>query len=56
MTHEKTQALMNEINAAFKSNVLTTASDPNYEVTCLPTGLLPIDLLLHGGLPRGRFV
>lgn len=56
MTSTKVKELMAEINGAFKDTVLTTANDPNYTVTYLPTGLVPIDLLLHGGLPRGRFV
>jgi recombination protein RecA len=56
MANSKVQDLISEINGAFKSNVLTTATDPHYIVEYLPTGLVPIDLLLHGGLPRGRFV
>jgi recombination protein RecA len=31
-------------------------SDPAFEMTVLPTGVLPIDYLLRGGLPRGRMV
>ena len=43
------------INATFKEEVLKTASDPSFVVTYLPTGVLPVDVLFGGGLPRGRF-
>lgn len=43
------------INALFKEDVLKVASDPSFVVRYLPTGVLPIDVLWGGGLPRGRF-
>lgn len=48
--------LMAEINSLLKSDVLKLASDDSLVVEYLPTGVLPIDILLQGGLPRGRFV
>jgi recombination protein RecA len=36
--------------------VLFKASDPKYIVDFIPTGIVPIDIILGGGIPRGRFV
>lgn len=36
--------------------VVRLASDVAYKVDYIPTGLLPIDILLQGGMPMGRFV
>ena len=47
--------LMADINATLKSPVLKMASDESLKVTYIPTGVLPIDSLLQGGIPRGRF-
>lgn len=52
----KARDLMNTINATLKAPVLKMASDDDLKVTYLPTGVLPIDTLLQGGIPRGRFV
>ena len=52
----KARELMDSINATLKAPVLKMASDDNLKVTYLPTGVLPIDTLLQGGIPRGRFV
>jgi len=48
--------LMAEINSLLKGDVLKLASDDSLVVEYLPTGVLPIDILLQGGLPRGRFI
>jgi len=57
MTSKKLPAdLIAEINKQFGKGTLTKASDPYYKVTHLPTGIAPIDDLLHGGIPFGRFV
>lgn len=45
-----------EINKLMGGNVLQMGSDKRYEVTYMSTGLLPIDIALNGGIPRGRFV
>lgn len=49
------QDLMREINKALGEGTVRLGSDPDLVVTFLPTGVLPIDVLLEGGLPRGRF-
>lgn len=49
------QDLMKQINKAMGEGTVRLASDPDLQVTYLPTGILPIDVLLEGGLPRGRF-
>lgn len=48
--------LMAEINAALKGPVLRLGSDLDLKVSYLPTEVLPIDILLQGGIPRGRFI
>lgn len=48
--------LMNLVNSTLKKDVLTTANDPRYTASFTSTGLLPVDVLLQGGIPRGRFV
>jgi recombination protein RecA len=56
----KAQELMEQVNAALgakgKPPVVRMASDPEFVTTYTPTGLLPMDVLLQGGMPRGRFV
>lgn len=52
----KAQDLMNEINATLKAPVLKMGSDPSLRVEYLPTNILPIDILLQGGIPKGRFI
>lgn len=50
------EELKKMINAQFGPGTITLGSDPDLKVTYLPTGVLPFDLLLQGGLPYGRFV
>lgn len=52
----KAQDLMNEVNATLKSPMLKMGSDPSLVVEYLPTNILPIDILLQGGIPKGRFI
>ena len=47
--------LMKEINTALGANTVTLGSDDSLVVHRLPTGVLPIDDLLDGGIPTGRF-
>lgn len=47
--------LMQEINKALGSNTVMLGSDKSLVVERLRTGVLPIDHLLDGGIPRGRF-
>jgi len=49
------QELAAEINKLVPGAVMM-GSDPSLEMSVLPTGVLPIDYLLRGGLPRGRMV
>lgn len=56
MANSKAIELMNAVNATLKKPVVTTAADPKYTTTYTPTGLLPTDILFHGGIPRGRFI
>lgn len=48
--------LKREINNAFGEGTVFTGNDERLTVKYLPTGLLPIDVLLRGGLPAGRMV
>ena len=50
----KAKDIMNAVNAAMGSTVLRSGSDSAFKVTYIETGLLPIDVLLAGGIPRGR--
>lgn len=43
------------VNEAVGSDAVRLASDPTFVVEYLPTTILPIDILLQGGLPLGRF-
>lgn len=49
------EQLRQEVNKALGSDVLHSGSDDRFKVSYIPTGLLPVDILLQGGLPRGRF-
>lgn len=48
--------LMAEINKQFGDGAITVASDSDLAVTRWPIGVLPIDHLLDGGIPKGRFI
>lgn len=56
MSAEKVKDLMAQVNATLGKNVLTLASADDYKVEYVPSGLLPVDILLQGGIPRGRFI
>lgn len=43
------------INKIFKAEVLKYASDDEFKIRRLPTGILTIDRILGGGVARGRF-
>lgn len=51
----KAQELMAEINKALGEGTVKLGSDESLLVKRLPTGVLPIDHLLDGGIPTGRF-
>ncbi len=48
------EELVKEINKTLGTEVVRLGSDPGLVVTYIPTGILPIDYLLGGGIPRGR--
>lgn len=50
------QQLADSINSALGADTVKLGSDKALEVTYTTTGLLPFDILLNGGMPRGRFV
>lgn len=45
---------MQTINKELGEGTLMMASDPLLEVKSIPTGIVPVDLLLRGGFPRNR--
>jgi len=42
------------VNSTLKTDAVKLASDPEFQPVLLPTGVLPIDVLLGGGIPKGR--
>lgn len=46
--------LRDAINAHYKRELIVLGSDERLEVSYIPTGLLPFDVILGGGIPRGR--
>lgn len=60
-TLSKAQELAALVNAALgtktkPASIVRMASDPSLQVTYLPTGVLPFDVLLGGGVPKGRMI
>lgn len=55
MTKPTAQELMQEINKSLGAGTLRLGSDESLVVEYIPTGVLPIDHLLGGGIPKGRF-
>jgi len=51
----KAHELMKEINTLLGANTIILGSNKALVVEYIPTGVLPIDHLLGGGIPRGRF-
>lgn len=52
---KKVNDLIASVNKAMGRNVLRKGSDKTFVARYIPTGLLPVDVLLQGGLPVGRF-
>lgn len=42
------------VNKNFGANTMRLASDPDLLIKRIPTGILPIDMLLDGGVPQNR--
>lgn len=55
-TRSRAERLAAQVKAAFGDDAVMMGSDPYFEVEYVPTGVMPIDHLLSGGIPRGRFV
>lgn len=51
----KAAEIAKQANALFGADAVRLGSDPYYKARFLTTGVFPIDFLLGGGLPRGRF-
>lgn len=49
------EQLMQDINKLLGAGTIKMACDESLVVRHLPTGVLPIDILLDGGIPTGRF-
>lgn len=56
MTATRAQALAASVNAAMKSDIIQMGGDPYYKTTFLRTEIIPVDHLLQGGIPYGRFI
>lgn len=50
------ESLQLVINKKWGAGTMKFASDPSLRITRIPTGILAIDFLLGGGLPRKRFI
>lgn len=50
------QAVKARVNAQMRGNVITTATDPRFQIERVPSGILTIDRLTLGGFARGRHV
>jgi len=44
-----------DVNKALKANILRLGDDPDLRLQLVPTGIPPLDDVLGGGIPRGRF-
>lgn len=55
-TRKSPQELRDAVNATLGKDTLTMASDSSFKVQYIPTGVLPFDILLQGGIPEGRFI
>lgn len=55
-TLSKAQELRDAVNATLGADTVRMATHEQFRTTYTPTGLLPLDILLQGGMPRGRMV
>ena len=51
----KPKELAAEINKVLGTGTVLMGNDKSLEVQTIPTGVAPIDFLLKGGVPKGRF-
>lgn len=52
----KADELLALVNKELGGKALFKGNDPRLVVEYIPTGMLPIDIAMGGGIPRGRFV
>lgn len=52
----KIEELRNAVNATLKSEALVLGSDEKFKNSFTSTGILPMDILWNGGIPRGKFI
>ena len=50
----KAQALAAEVNKMLGTDAVRMGNDPMFQTRVIPTGVLPIDVMFNGGLPRNR--
>lgn len=55
-TKNRLDDVRDKINDIFKKDVMGYASDERYAVERISTGSLTLDIMLGGGVPRGRFI
>lgn len=48
--------ILREINRKFGKQVVFTADDDKFKLTKIPTGIIPLDIMLKGGFPLGRWI
>jgi recombination protein RecA len=54
MTQSELEVLEKAINKKWGAGTLVRGTDPALEITRIPTGILSLDVVLGGGIPRGR--
>ena len=48
------EEIASQVNALLGKDIVRMASDPRFKVEYYQTGVLPLDVLLGGGIPKGR--
>jgi len=48
-------AVVAEVNKSLKSTIVRMGDDPDLRLQLVPTGIEPLDEVLGGGIPRGRY-
>lgn len=56
VTELDSNALARVINRKYGEGTMKFASDPSFEITRIPSGILTIDMLIGGGFARGRHI
>lgn len=56
MSKAITDTFLAEVNKKFGKEVLFTADNKKFKLERIPTGILPVDILLGGGIPLGRWI